>query len=177
MSNNENVLKFVNDVKDEYILLLYSDKINRYPYCCHLSANIVAFCLNVHFDSNFKHCKYGPSSSHGVTSNGEIVIDFTVFQFKEKKRSENMSSNGYIIEVESLLLDESEMYPIISRYSEPSNHLDFLERVYKVKNCEIELYTPESLKNVVDPEKRESFIKYVKLEIEQYRKHCELLYT
>ncbi|WP_445506782.1 hypothetical protein [Niallia sp. 03190] len=163
-------IEFSEMIEWDYMYFLYMYCINElnknnpinFPYCCHLSANLIASYLSVHFDSTFKHKEYRNwVHIHGWTESPNEMIDFTSFHNEiphdaaEKIRdSKNILSYQ---EFKELVQSIRKNYPIIQPLGEYDWFVDNGVGEYN----DIKLYGIEFAKRISKPYEVKEFLKYV----------------
>jgi len=164
--------KFCDLIKVEYCWYLYNytdeneDTGNKrylcFPYCCHLSANLLSSYLSVHVDSSFKHYRFNASFfPHSWTSNNDVVIDFTVFQQKLTQDEKELFLNHKIN-------DKNQFAKFINRfdcYYKKEDHIyDGFDNMY----IEWELYGTKYAESIKEATLTvESFMNYIKSAIHE----------
>ncbi|MEC1157777.1 MULTISPECIES: hypothetical protein [Cytobacillus] len=158
----ETIKEFCDSVGKEYTYYLYQyfniqnkGKLNRFPWCCHASSNLIASYLSVHYDKSIVHKK---TPAHGVALGEDCVVDFTEFQFrltKEEKERFYDSSNPYKKEEIYALLNREPVY-------QNSDSASFIV-ANSFGNCP--LFGVKYAKKIEDPKTLNGFMQYVKLAI------------
>lgn len=140
-----------------------------FPFCCHLSANLISSYLNVHFDTSFKHREYrNPFTMHGWSENSNEVIDFTgiqkVLSVEERDVFENKDLILSLDEFKILVEGIRDKHPIFQNKGDN----EFEGFGVSVDN---ELYGVEIAKRYEKPYELDSFMKYVNEALPIVNKH------
>lgn len=168
-----NIRSFCESIKKDYLYFLYKNN-DDFPYCCHVSANLLASYLAAHFDKDSLHCRFSNQFKiHGWTESGGLKIDFTGFQFSmiDKKDVE-------LLHKKPKTLSKDDLYAIIEQYCYEN---PFIEEVFDVswagnlKKDDI-LYGVKFAKEVArefnDPRTLQAFMRYLET---SYKEICKLV--
>ncbi|MBV4424297.1 hypothetical protein [Clostridium tyrobutyricum] len=159
-------------IKVEYCWFLYNydDKNDAtgnprylgFPFCCHLSANLISSYLSVHVDSSFRHYRFNASSfPHSWSSNKEEVIDFTVFQQKLTQDEKELFLNHKIN-------DKNQFAQFINNYDCYYKKEDHIYDGFDNMFIEWHLYGVKYAENIKeDALTLESFMNYIKSAIRE----------
>lgn len=160
--------KFCELIKVEYCWFLYNytkpntNKRNpeylEFPFCCHLSANLIASYLSVHVDSYFKHNKLiNVRYPHSWSSNEKIIIDFTIFQV-------SLNTEERKLFIDHIITNKEEFIRLINKYDDifyEKENYDYYKLDFQYEECQ--LYGVKYAENIrKDPLSVESFMEYIK---------------
>jgi len=160
----KDIQSYFKEVLPDYIHTLYRADID-FPYCCHVSANIVSSFLKVHHDETTKHLWYQTAySSHGLTINDNELIDITHVQFNIDEEVMD------IIRAKNLRLSKEELFQKISPFYEDEfdiyhtpdsknySSLDWILSDFPNKECT--LHGVDAAKQIINPYDTNEFIGY-----------------